>query len=293
MPHSPICPVCKSTRFTHRFNVDGHPQLRCDRCSLEMLHPQPSDETLASIYSEDYQLAAESDEENMALDTMKTMTSELYLNVLKELSLPAGAKLLEIGCGWGHFLSQAAEAGFEVCGVEISPYAAKQAAARVPDARIVNATIEEADLELGSFDACVMIDVIEHVRNPPAFLETVSGLLGPGGQIFLVTPTTDSLSARLMGRHWMEYKTEHLFSFSRRSMRWLLARANFGEIRSRSAKKALNFNFLQAYLQRFTVPALTPLISALRTVMPDALAFRQVVIPAGGMISTARKNART
>lgn len=292
MTHTPICPACNSTRFTHRFDVDGHPQLRCDQCSLEMLHPQPPDEVLASIYNEDYQLAAGSKEENTALDTMKEMTAGLYLDALKGLSLPDGAKLLEIGCGWGHFLGRADEAGFGVCGVELSPYAAEQATARVPKARIVNATIENSGLEPGSFDVCVMIDVIEHVRQPREFLETVSTMLKPGGHVLLVTPTTDSLSARLMGRHWMEYKAEHLFSFSRRSMRWLLTRTAFGDIRFRTARKALNFNFVHAYLQRFTVPVLTPLASGLRTVMPDGLAFKQMVIPAGGMISTARKTEK-
>lgn len=290
MPESPnTCPACSGTDFVYQFAVDEYPQFSCRECGLEMLYPQPSDAALDQIYNEDYQLAAGSEKENQILDTMKTMTAGLYLDCLAELGLPPGSKMLEIGCGWGHFIGEATKAGFDAYGVELSPHAAEKASEKVPAGRIINTTIDNSGLSDASFDLCVMIDVIEHIRAPHSFLDTVSALLKPGGHLFIVVPSTDSLSAKLMGRYWMEYKPEHLYSFSRRSLSSLLVRGGYSDIRFRPARKALNLNFIRAYLERFTVPGLTQLSTLFGKVLPDSLLYKQLVIPAGGMICMARK----
>lgn len=286
----PTCPACGKRNYSTRFVIDGYPLLSCTSCGLELLHPQPSDDALNAIYNADYQLAAETEQEHGALDTMKEMTARLYLEALEKLPLPPNAKLIEIGCGWGHFIGEAAQEGYDAYGVELSPHAARMAASRLSEERIINSTIEESGLPAGTFDLCVMIDVIEHVRDPKAFLETVSSLLKPGGYLFIVAPSTDSLSAKIMSRHWMEYKAEHLYSFSRNSLSKLLKNTHYTEIQFIPAKKALNFNFIQAYFERFTVPLLTQTLSALGKILPQSLCFKQIVIPAGGMITTARKN---
>ena len=43
-----------------------------------------------------------------------------YQRVLDQLALPAGARVLEIGCGWGGFALRAAEAGLSVTGLSLS-----------------------------------------------------------------------------------------------------------------------------------------------------------------------------
>jgi len=285
----PTCPACGSTDYSKRFIIDTFPLLQCKRCSLELLHPQPSNEILGAIYNKEYQLAANSELENSTLDGMKEMTARLYLETLNKLDLPNNPKLLEIGCGWGHFIGEAARTGYDAYGVEISSHAARQAASRLSPERIINSTIEDSGLQNNSFDLCVMIDVIEHVRAPQQFLSTVGQLLKPGGHLFIVTPSTNSLSAKLMGRYWMEYKTEHLYSFSKKSMAQLLIRNNYTAIQFKPAKKALNFNFIRAYFERFRVPGLTQILSLIGKILPQAMAFKQIVIPAGGMITIARK----
>ena len=43
-----------------------------------------------------------------------------YERILAELALPAGAHILEIGCGWGGFAEVAARAGYRVTGLSLS-----------------------------------------------------------------------------------------------------------------------------------------------------------------------------
>ncbi|MFH1913903.1 MAG: class I SAM-dependent methyltransferase [Pseudomonadota bacterium] len=267
--------------------------LRCSGCGVQLLHPQPSNEQLAQIYNEEYQLAASTDKEINCLDEMKTRTAKLYLEAFKELDLPDNPRLLEVGCGWGHFLSEAVQAGFDSYGIEISGHAAKQAAKRLCAEKVLVSTMADAGFPPNSFDVCVMIDVIEHVRNPRLFLEEAVRLIKPGGYLFLVTPSTDCLSARIMGRHWLEYKPEHLYAFSRRSMAHLLKSINCRDLRFMPAKKALNLNFIVAYLGRFSVPVLTSVFRATCNLLPQNVLFRQFVVPAGGMLVLARRDVTT
>ena len=51
-----------------------------------------------------------------------------------------------------------------------------------------------------SFDICILIDVIEHVRDPENFLNQVWRILKDGAVIFIATPSVDSWSARALGR---------------------------------------------------------------------------------------------
>ena len=74
--------------------------------------------------------------------------------------------------------------------------------------------LDEVSLPSGGIGAIVAADVIEHVRDPKAFLVGVRELLAPGGAPRLVTPSLDSRTRRLLRYHWMEYKVEHLFYFS-------------------------------------------------------------------------------
>lgn len=252
------------------------------------MHPQPSDTQLSQIYNEEYQLAASNRAERDCLDEMKTLTAKLYLDVIKGLDLPDRPRLLEIGCGWGHFISAAAQAGFDSYGIEISAHAAKQAARRLSAEKVRVSTVADSGLPPHSFDICVMIDVIEHVRNPKAFLGEAVRLIRPGGYLLLVTPSTDSLSAKTMGRYWTEYKPEHLYAFSRRSLTHLLEGINCHDLRFMRANKALNLNFIRAYLQRFTIPLLTPAFSAACRLLPQSVLFRQLIIPAGGVLALAR-----
>ncbi len=64
------------------------------------------------------------------------------------------------------------------------------------------------------FDAITMIDFIEHVRDPEAELRLAGDRLAAGGRLLISTPRADSAVARATGRHWPQYREEHLTYFS-------------------------------------------------------------------------------
>jgi SAM-dependent methyltransferase len=135
-------------------------------------------------------------------------------------------KLLDIGCASGLFLDQAARSGWDVFGVEPNPGLSSKAAGRVGRNRIYGATLEEANLDSGSFDAITMWDILEHVADLPRFLQLCARLLKPEGRILAKVPDLDSLQARLMGARWPLLLPEHLGYFTRASLRACSERAN-------------------------------------------------------------------
>jgi cyclopropane fatty-acyl-phospholipid synthase-like methyltransferase len=266
-----------------------YPVKVCAGCHVEFLYPQPDDAALATIYNDSYFLHGQVAEAEERMSSMKRATAVRYMDMIGRLLPEPGCRLLEIGCGHGDMLIEARKRGYEVAGVEFSAHAVEIANQRLGGSVVSLGSVDTVELPAQFFDLVAFVDVIEHVRDPKSFLRRVNGVLKPGGMAFLITPSLDSWSRRAMRTKWMEYKIEHLFYFSGRSIRKLLGSCSFHEIGIRSNRKVLTLDYLWRHFDRFRVPVVSPLIGVLRRIVPDALAYRHIVIPASGLIATARK----
>jgi hypothetical protein len=85
----------------------------------------------------------------------------------------------------------------------------------------------------------------------------------------------------------MEYKTEHLTYFGRKSMRQLLETAGFDRIQFFPNYKTLSFDYIAAHFDRFPVPIASPVVRTIRRALPAKLAHRPVQIVASGMMVLA------
>lgn len=221
----------------------------------------------------------------------KRTTAEMYVRQLLAINGGRKGRLLEVGCGSGEFLDAASEQGFEVKGIEISEHAVATANTRLGPSTVQCGVIESAALEPAEFDVVAFSDVIEHVRDPHAFLRRVHYCLRPGGIVFIITPDTDSWSHRLMRNHWMEYKLEHLYYFNRRSISFLLAKQNFSNVHISPNSKALSFDYIRAHFRRFPVPFWSQVVELFGTAVPQALSRKIFPVVASGMVAAARKDS--
>jgi SAM-dependent methyltransferase len=287
---SPLqCPLCAGERPKFLFKKDAYPVFRCTSCRAEFLYPQPDNNVLALIYGPDYFLTGEDSGGDQRVAALKAATARRYLRCITDRMKAREPHLLEIGCGTGELLAQAQEQGFRVRGIEFSPSSAAKANRRLGGPIVEAGTVESTKVQPGSFDVVIGCDVLEHVRNPQAFLASVHAFLKPGGIVFLITPSIDSWSRKLLGRHWMEYKTEHLFYFSRRSLVRLLEATGFREVSLASNRKVLSLDYVNRHFQRFPVPVCSPLMAVGRAMLPGRLAFRHFTVPASGLMVMARK----
>jgi len=272
-----------------RSTVAGYALWVCRECRLEFLDPQPDDAALSAIYSDGYFLGSQDPDTAARRSGMKRATGVMYIDALSSHVRPAATELLEIGCGQGELLVEARNRGYAVAGVEVSAHAAAVANRRLGAALVEVGSIDTVTLPAGHFGAVLAADVIEHLRDPKGFLMRVRELLLPGGMVVLITPSLDSWTRRLMRRHWMEYKVEHLFYFTAMAIRLMLEQCGFDEIRVSPNRKVLTIDYLWRHFERFRVPLLSSVIGLVRRAVPARLANRHLRLSASGLLAIARK----
>lgn len=108
-------------------------------------------------------------------------------------------RVLEVGCSVGHVTEHLVAAGNTVVGIEIDPDAADQARRFTPDVIVADIDrIPLGELVRPGFDAILMGDVLEHLRDPAAALSEAVALLAPEGRIVISVPHVGFVDVRLM-----------------------------------------------------------------------------------------------
>lgn len=289
------CIVCGGRRIHYDFSLGPHRVEECTACGLLRLNPQPSDEELARIYGANYFVFPGDAAGQRHASELKSKTAEHYLDLLEAYAgAPLAGSLLEVGCGHGDFLARAAARGLSVTGVEYSRDAVDVAHSRLgASARVICGEIAQLRDTPDRFDFIVFADVLEHVRDPRAFLDDVRALLKDDGVVIAVVPSLDSFSARWMKSRWVEFKREHLWYFSRHTVSQLLYSHGFGGVRIKPAKKALSFDYIAQHFRHYPVAPYSGLISLLGRLLPEFIRRAPVRITASGVAVFARMQQKT
>ncbi|MBT4098821.1 MAG: methyltransferase domain-containing protein [Gemmatimonadetes bacterium] len=107
--------------------------------------------------------------------------------VEKLISVAAGERILDLGCGNGVFSRHLARQGAEVIGVDVSSNLIDKALARSGpkdsiDYRVLDATSEDALATLGTFDAVVCNMVLMDIASLEPLARSLTKLLAEGGR---------------------------------------------------------------------------------------------------------------
>jgi len=145
-----------------------------------------------------------------------------------------GAPLLDVGCGVGGFLDFAQRAAFRTYGFDASQAQALSAQTRHPDVRCatnVREYLKILDLKM-RFGFVTMWDVLEHMRDPLQVLRDIRTCLEPEGLLFISVPNGAPNGLKLLVAKALRSTPglipwEHVFYYTRRSLRALLVRSGF------------------------------------------------------------------
>jgi SAM-dependent methyltransferase len=136
------------------------------------------------------------------------------------LVMDRGVRVLDIGCGTGHYLSLLNRLGFSsLAGFDIieNPHARQL----LPLADLRYAPhIESVGFAPASFDLITLVHTLEHVDAPKSLLNSVRTLLKPGGTLVVEVPDFGGAVAQRSGRGFGHLDVpKHLWHFTRKSLR--------------------------------------------------------------------------
>lgn len=146
------------------------------------------------------------------------------LRLLRRWGKEPPARILEIGCSAGAFLSAARNAGFEAEGIEPDPSMAAFVRERLKSD--VFQGIWEDFQKPGPWDAICAFHVIEHVEDVDRFVQFIRSRLKPDGVLFIETP--DALRPWTARPEWVDwFDLGHVTGYHAASLAHILKRGGF------------------------------------------------------------------
>jgi len=127
----------------------------------------------------------------------------------KKLDCLKGLRVLDIGCGAGILSEPLARLGASMVGADPAEENIEAARAHAEATGVTvdyRATTAEALAEAGEqFDIVLAMEVVEHVVDVPAFVETCAAMVKPGGLIFAATinRTLKSFALAIVGAEYV------------------------------------------------------------------------------------------
>ncbi len=178
------CPLCGGVAGAAAFPYGTHYNgthfryFACRDCDTRFIDPVPDAATMVRMYAPDQYHDQFYEFDDLA-DYAETVAKLVP-------ALPAGARILDYGCGAGHFVRAARARGFDAVGAEFSADAAQNAAQHL------GATVYALDrddwIAAGPWDCIHLGDVIEHLPDPRATLRQIVAQIRPGGYLSVTGP---------------------------------------------------------------------------------------------------------
>jgi len=262
----PNCPACASTTTKDLMVHNGHQLKTCSRCKFVFT----AQRSFTTIPYEDTPLGMAA-YQSMIKAAERTYRRELGFRDLWWFQRKAlkwlharlrTGRVLDISSGPGTMLMVARQVyGYDVQGVE--PVAtAVESAIRFGVPTFCGTAQDYAKKQPEKFDAITSFEVLQHVVDPAAFLQTAKQLLKQNAILILSTPNLDDPYC-LQQKNAPAMPPPQINFFSRRSLKVLLERAGFAvtrtytlpiptsSVRNLYGKKGLLIRIPYLFAQRF------------------------------------------
>jgi len=203
-----------------------HRLVECTTCDAVYASPVPDLGGIDAAYD-----AAAFDSKEEA-----TFASRTYAGLVRTLQphLPRAGSALDIGTGEGSFLEELLDLGFDrVRGYEPSAAPLAAASGRVRPLIVHDVFDAHGAAGSGPYDLITCCMTIEHVPDPARLCRDAWDLLAPGGALMIVCHDRRAPLNRVLGARSPIMDIEHLQLFSQGSVRVLLERTGFGDVRVR------------------------------------------------------------
>ena len=199
-PEEYTCTLCNRAKGLLFLEwMEGYQLYECDWCGAVSPNIDRSNEEshIESVYeNEDYRKKFMRETHDQFDYRKRQFGMERYQYSIDRLNLPKDARVLDVGCGAGYYLSVLADKGVDYKGLEVVDHLVEYCQAyqklNVESSRLE----DEPD---GRYDLITMFDVLEHLSDPVCLMNTVKAKLKKDGCCIAYTPNIHSIGFELMG----------------------------------------------------------------------------------------------
>ncbi len=226
------CNLCGSKNYSLYKSVRSHARtgrthwdiVQCDRCQLIYLNPRLTLPSVAKLYASDYNTPDNPNRLHRLINFLKQWRVHFSRNILAK----QGDRVLDVGCGDGHFLLSAKRRGCKVYGLDLDARLAKHIQSNY-GIEVFVGELSGLDGMETPFDHLCLFHSLEHTYNPAQDLAVANRLLKPGGKLHIEVPNSDSFEMT-----WRFFKDTsswdppyHTYHFSKRSLYAFLEKTGF------------------------------------------------------------------
>jgi SAM-dependent methyltransferase len=212
---------------TREFDV-----VECPECGLIRLDPWPTEAELAAFYPPAYWYS--DDQASGPAERYRRFVLSDHVGFLKRafFESPDGP-MVDVGSGGGLLLRLVREKGVAGVGFDFSAGAAAQAL-RVNGVPTICGDLRQSPLRAASCGLVTMFHVLEHLKDPAAYLTEAFRVLKPGGRLVVQVPNAASWGFVLFGPSWRGVDVpRHLINFRAQDLRQLIEFAGFEIVREK------------------------------------------------------------
>jgi len=196
------CPFCNSSVAvstfypTSYFNKKFFTYIKCKNCRLVYLSNYPDKDDYVAMYPPSYQkdevITTIEPDPFKKLPGLRFSYGFQFDLIRKQIG--TGSKILDYGCGNGHFIANAIHHGFHCDGAEFNKEYINRLKAGIPEATFYSVDELLTGDIAADYDVIRLSNVLEHITEPAIVLNKLKKNLKPGGIILIEGPVEENFS---------------------------------------------------------------------------------------------------
>jgi len=218
------CPIgCESSHFFLK-DINNYKIYKCSNCEVTFSSPMKSGDI---NFYKNYEVYDKPSFEEARI-SKNSFKNKLINKTIKKLDKKS--KILDIGCGYGAFVSICIDKGMDAYGIDFNPdhvNIGKKYFNLGDKIQVSNFDDKCSFFKKNFYDVVSLFEVIEHVENPAKIIKLANYLLKPDGILLLSCPNEDRLM--LAGRIFVDYPPHHLTRWNKKSINLLFLKNGFSK----------------------------------------------------------------
>jgi SAM-dependent methyltransferase len=230
------CPLCDSGNISfflkctdNLVSGDKFDLYRCPDCNFIFTQGYPDEGEIGTFYDSADYISHEDNAHGMINSIYRKARDLMLFRKRKMIEKRTGmtkGRLLDIGCGTGHFAGMMQRSGWIVKGIEKNKKAREFGRSRF-GLNIIEPEKLSTLPEKG-FDCITLWHVLEHLHDPFKFAREIKRLLNPKGFVIIALPNSASSDSSYYKENWAAFDVpRHLWHFDMSTFRKFCERTGF------------------------------------------------------------------